>query len=244
MATSPLTQQRAPAAPIPKVCGLATASMIGGLVGLFTVGVGAIIGLGLGIVSLVRIARSAGRLVGRGRAIIGIVLSVASLAALVPLAIYAFDLADSTAATSDIYDLCRFARAYAGHHGGELPPRDTWPQEFATFLRDLPKDAPMYFVADGLPGQILDPGDPKKGRAYAMNGAPGLNLNRLAEPERTVLFFECEFGSSPSGGKELLPRTPRHVGKYLVGFCDGHMDLVPPEKINGLIWEPKAEGQR
>jgi len=66
------------------------------------------------------------------------------------------------------------------------------------------------------------------------------NTLQVPEPGRTVLFFECNFGGPPSGGPELLPPKPRHAGKYVIGFCDGHVDAVPPEKVNQLIWDPNV----
>jgi prepilin-type processing-associated H-X9-DG protein len=93
----------------------------------------------------------------------------------------------------------------------------------------------------GLPAAVMtDPGDDKGGRAYAMNAA--LN-GSIAYPDvgRTVLFFECRPGAPPAGGPDLLPDKPRHAGRYVIGFLDGHVESVAPEEVRRLIWQPKPE---
>lgn len=62
-----------------KTSGLAVASLVCGLLGLLTCGLGAIVGLILGIVGLMRIRQSGGALGGEGLAVAGIVVSGASL---------------------------------------------------------------------------------------------------------------------------------------------------------------------
>jgi len=59
----------------PKTSGLAIASLICGIAGLLTCGVGAAVGLVLGIVALVKISHSQGRMGGQGLAIAGVVVS-------------------------------------------------------------------------------------------------------------------------------------------------------------------------
>jgi prepilin-type processing-associated H-X9-DG protein len=85
---------------------------------------------------------------------------------------------------------------------------------------------------------LTDPSDPPGTRSYAMNSA--LAGATMAVNPGTVLFFECVPGSPPSGGRELLPPKPRHTHKYHIGFVDGHVEAVPPEKVNQLIWDPQA----
>jgi hypothetical protein len=62
-----------------KTSGLAVASLVCGLLGPLTCGLGAIVGLILGIVGLMRIRQSGGALGGEGLAVAGIVVSGASL---------------------------------------------------------------------------------------------------------------------------------------------------------------------
>jgi NADH:ubiquinone oxidoreductase subunit K len=70
-----------------KISGLAIASFVLGLAGPFTNGVCALIGLPLGIVALVQINRSQGKLDGKGFAIAGIVISAVMIAVCVVMII-------------------------------------------------------------------------------------------------------------------------------------------------------------
>ena len=62
-----------------KISGLAIASLVAGIFGLCTAGLGGIAGLILGIVALRRIGRSGGALRGRGLAIAGLIVSVCTV---------------------------------------------------------------------------------------------------------------------------------------------------------------------
>ena len=59
-----------------KTSGLAIAALVLGLLSIFTVGLTAIPAIILGIISLVIIEKSGGRITGRGFAIVGIVIPV------------------------------------------------------------------------------------------------------------------------------------------------------------------------
>lgn len=63
----------------PKTSGLAIASLICGIAGLCTFGLGGLVGLIMGIIGILKIGKSAGQLKGRGLAIGGIVASALSL---------------------------------------------------------------------------------------------------------------------------------------------------------------------
>ena len=62
-----------------KTAGLAIASLVAGILGLCTAGLGGIAGLILGIIALKKIGRSGGALRGRGLAIAGLIVSVCTL---------------------------------------------------------------------------------------------------------------------------------------------------------------------
>jgi prepilin-type processing-associated H-X9-DG protein len=66
----------------------------------------------------------------------------------------------------------------------------------------------------------------------------GKKLSEIPNPARTVLLFEAGFGSVPAGGQELLPNKPRGIGGYVIGFVDGHVECVTPERLDELIWSP------
>ncbi|MHC4461105.1 MAG: DUF4190 domain-containing protein [Planctomycetota bacterium] len=69
---APLTAER----PIVKTSGLAIAALVLGILSVFTCGITAIPVVILGIISLVQIGKSGGRLTGRGFAVVGIVVPV------------------------------------------------------------------------------------------------------------------------------------------------------------------------
>jgi hypothetical protein len=62
-----------------KTSDLAIASLVAGILGLCTAGLGGIAGLVLGIVALRKIGRSGGALRGRGLAIAGLIVSVCTV---------------------------------------------------------------------------------------------------------------------------------------------------------------------
>jgi len=233
--SAPPTQ---PPSGTPVRCGLATASLVCGILGPCTVGLAAIAGLILGIIALSRIAKSAGQLTGRGLAIAGIILSaatpvllaiVAMLAAiLLPALTHTRSRAQAAMSMSNMKQLCVAANAYAMDHDETLPPTDSWPEALRNY---------------GIDDQVLaDPSDAETGRMFAVNAYfEGRRMDRIAPPPRTVLFFECAPGAPPSGGPELLPEEPRHAGRYVFGFCDGHVESVAPEEVGRLIWQPKRE---
>ena len=62
-----------------KISGLAIASLVAGMLGLCTAGLGGIAGLILGVTALKRIGRSGGALRGRALAIVGLIVSTCTL---------------------------------------------------------------------------------------------------------------------------------------------------------------------
>ena len=232
--TPPGVESRRAGTPAPapkKTSGLAIASLVLGIVGPCTVGLGSIIGIILGIVGLVKIGKSAGAKGGQGLAIAGIVVSAAGLLVLpllagilLPAVFSALDTAKSAQSMNNVRQLCKAAQTYAASHRQQLPPADSWPQV-------LQEQA-------GLSADVMTDSDDDKGsRAYAMNAA--LEGKGIAENGRTVLFFECRPGALPAGGPDLLPDKPRHAGRYVIGFLDGHVESVAPEEVGRLIWQPK-----
>ncbi|UCG58489.1 MAG: protein kinase [Phycisphaerales bacterium] len=226
---SPDTGAGLPAAGV-KTSGMAIASLILGIGGIFTAGLTAIVGLVLGAIGLRAIRRSEGRLTGRGLAIAGVVTSVTSLFAvmliLTPMLIPALWRAKAVAmATKSLASARRIAIVFSLYvdENDKLPPADSWPEVVAPYIsseQDI----------------LYSPSDPQAGRAWAMNSK--LRTLNISRPAKTVLFFEAEFKSPPGGGPELLPRKPRQSKGYIIGFADFHVEFVPPELVEELIWEP------
>jgi hypothetical protein len=79
------------------------------------------------------------------------------------------------------------------------------------------------------------------GRPWAMNRLlGGVALTAVPKRGETVLFFECKPGSHPAGGPELVPAQPRREGRYVIGFVDGHAELVSPAELGRLVWNPQV----
>jgi predicted Ser/Thr protein kinase len=228
---SPDTDVRPPAAHV-ETSGMAIASLVLGISGIFTAGLGAIVGIILGIVSLRAIRRSAGQLSGRGLAIAGIVVSGTILfmivfllgpAIILPAIWRARAAATVTESMANAHQIAIAIGTYGEENNGKPPPADSWPDALEPYL--------------GKGREILSsPSNPDAGRAWAMN--PNLRTLNIPRGAGIVLFFEAEFGSPPSGGPELLPQKPRSEQGYIIGFADYHVEYVPPERLDELIWEP------
>ncbi|MHC4112633.1 MAG: DUF4190 domain-containing protein, partial [Planctomycetota bacterium] len=187
------------AQPLPsaKTSGLAIASLVLGICGIFTCGLTAIIGLILGIVGLCAISKRAEQLKGKGLAITGIVLSAISIvltpgilmALLIPALSSARTQAKDVVSMNLAKQICIAMVMYCDENDGRFPPADNWP------------DALDPYLGGGI---ILEsPFAPEAGRAWAMNkNLDGLKLRDIKQPARIVLIFESRPGSPPAGGPE------------------------------------------
>ena len=236
--------QQVPQGP-PKRSGMAIASLILGILGIVPCGIPSLVGLILGIISLLSIRKSMGRLTGQGLAISGIVVSSLTLilvpvisllvAIMLPAVNAARDLARQTVALSNMRQLSMATHMYAAEHDDRLPDPDNWLQQIKPY------------AGSDIDNLIRMPSSPKSGRAFAMNGwlvddsGAGILQSSLRYPSQTVLFFEAEDGSPLSGGPELLPGTPRGPTGYIIGFVDGHVEAVPAGNMDNLIWQPQDE---
>jgi phosphate/sulfate permease len=221
---------------VTKTSGLAIASLVLGICGFVACGITSIVGLILGIVGVGSIRKSAGQLKGEGLAIAGIVVSAISLilvpvmcimmAILMPALVRARSHARTAASLNNVKQACLAVILYCDEHDGKFPPADNWPDVLEPYL--------------GRDEKILSsPFDPDAGRAYAINAhLNGRQRSDIDQPHRTVLVFEARFGSPPSGGRELLPEKPRGRTGYVIGFLDGHLECVLPERLDELVWEP------
>ena len=230
-AKSPVAELRLPTVQV-ETSGTAIASLVLGISGIFTAGLGAIVGIILGIIALRAIRRGAGRIKGRGLAIAGILVSGMVLfmivflfgpAMILPALWRARTAARTAESMANARQIAIVIATYGEENDGRLPPADSWPDALEPYI--------------GKEREILSsPFNPDAGRAWAMNS----NLQTLDIPraDKTVLFFEAEFGSPPAGGPELLPQEPRWKEGYIIGFADYHAEYVPLERLDELIWEP------
>jgi hypothetical protein len=225
------------AQPLPsaKTSGLAIASLILGICGIFTCGLAAIVGLILGIVGLCAISKRAEQLKGKGLAIAGIVTSAFGIvlipfmaifmAILMPALVRARTQARTVVLKSYARQICLAMAMYCDDNDGSFPPAENWPDVLKPYI--------------GNEKILTSPFTPEAGRAWAMNkNLDGRKLSDIKQPYQVVLIFEARFNSPPAGGLELLPEGTQERKCYIIGFVDSHVECVPPESFDKLIWAP------
>ncbi len=235
----PITPGEIPASGPTKTSVMAIVSLVLGVLGFCTLGLGGLIGVILGIVALVSINKSAGRLGGQGLAIGGIIVSGAGLIAgpiiglvvvvpamLLPAIGAPRQAAINAMSMNSLRQVSVAAASYAMEYNDYLPRSDDWVDLLDAYVQDA--DAVVSLSRS-----------PEQGRAYAMNRLlDGLRYVDVSDPARTVLFYEAQFGSPLAGGSELLPAQPRYQQGYVIVFVDGHIENVIPEAIDSLAWQP------
>lgn len=230
-ASPPVLEARSPEEG--KLSRLAIASLVLGAVGLFTLGLSALLGLVLGIIALVRINNSRGALRGKGLAIGGTILSAffalmlpLLLALLLPALAQAKARAQSINCMNNLKQLALAGMMYANDHQGHFPSGDNW------------CDAVGPYVG-GRATFRCPTGDPEQPCHYAFNARlAGLDPKSLTNPARTVLFFETDGGWNRSGGPELLTNRPRHRNAVGLAFADGHCEIRTRTRLADLRWDP------
>lgn len=234
LGAAPATTASAPSATGSKTSGLAIASLVLGLVGFC--GVTAIIGMILGLVSLIKIGKSNGQIKGRGLAISGIIVS--SVMFLVFLAAAAGMLlpALNNARSQRQYDRPQYSdcgvnvkkialaiRLYADEHEGKCPPAAQWCDD----------------VLPNLDGRQIFKCPQRRGAesAYGFNAKlAGRTLSAI--PPDTVMIFETGQGWNTTGGEGEVVTSPPHGRHFIFGFADGSVRELTREEFTELRWEP------
>jgi prepilin-type processing-associated H-X9-DG protein len=224
----PLTAAQTPA----KTSGLAITSLVLGILGLC--GITALVGLILGIVALVKINRSGGRLSGQGLAIAGICVSAFMLLVSIPMTaamvLPALARAKSKAQTvncvNNVKQLNLGVLMYASDNSDKYPSANQW--------------CDAIVKQGGFEKAFHCPNASQSSRCdYAFNQKlSGLRTTDIQNPARTVLIFECNGGWNLSGGREQVVSHPRHAQRVVVGFADGHVESVSTSRLAQLVWDP------
>jgi len=216
-----------------KTSTLAIWSFVLALMGLFTLMITALPALICGIVGLVKIGNSEGRLKGKGLAIAGTVISFIgaiflSLMILTLALAKMHSLAPRIMCSSNLSSLHQALMVYAADHNGVYPSADNWCD--AIFKN--------YNVVNA--NQFCCPGsDAKVGQSsYAINiNVAGKKASEI--PPDTVLLFETSPGVNPAGGPEILS-TDNHRGNGCnVLFADGRVEFIKSEELSTLRWNPE-----
>ena len=224
----------APAAPAP-TCGLAIASLVCGVLGCL--GITALAGLVTGIMALVKINRSRGRVGGQGIAVAGVCVSgfmvfvsIGFLAALILPAVAQARAHTKThgraappiSCVNNVKQMGLGIRLYSVDHQDTFPAAVTWCDDIQASL-----DSPKAFVCSAdHSGQRC---------SYALNARLGGVKESTVDPH-TVLVFECKGGWNVNGGPADM--ISRHGGTYTVGFADGSVRQVRKSELATLRWDP------
>ncbi len=218
---------------IPKTSGLAITSLVLGILGMFTCGFTALFGLILGIIAMVKVKNSGGKLSGNGLALAGVIVSGVFLL-LIPLLILPAMLLPALAAAkqkaqeincvNNEKQLALAVRIYSGDHTNRFPLAVTWCDAITDEV--------------GAPKVFLCPAANAGGRCdYAFNTKLG-GLDEDKINPKTVMFFEADAGWNASGGPELMIGKARHARMFVVAFADGSVHQLRESQLGTLRWDP------
>jgi Domain of unknown function (DUF4190)/GYF domain 2 len=216
-------------APRAKMSALAITSLVLGPFGLFTCGIAALVGLILGIIAIVKIRNSEGRLTGFGLALAGTIVSAVFLVMLpavmlLPALAAAKQKAQEIVCVNNEKELALAVRIYAGSHNDQFPHATTWCDDIKA---DVPSE--KFFKCPAVvAGDRCD---------YAFNAKlDGLDENKIAP--QTVMIFEAEGGWNANGGADLMISKPRHARFFVVAYADGSVQQLTESQLGTLRWDP------
>jgi len=212
-----------------KTAGTAIAALVLGILTIFTCGITMIPALICGIIALVQIGGSNGRLKGTAMAIIGIVMPIVAIpiiallmGILMPAIGPSRTLAQRIVCGHNLSAIGKSMLVYAYDNDGEFPTPGKW--------CDL-----LIEQADATEKQFTCPAAEQKDTgSYAMN--PAVEKMGINSPADMVLIFESQPGWNQVGGPELLT-IDNHQGEGVnILFVDGHVEFIAPEDVPDLLW--------
>lgn len=211
--------------------GLAVASLVLGILGIFTCGLSAIVGLVLGIIAQIKINKSQGRLSGSGLTIAGICTSVISLALvllilpglLLPALARAKQKAMTINCVSNMKQMGLAMRMYSDDHTNQLPAAMAWSDSVSNYV--------------GSTNIFHCPADFHPGCSYAFNQKLDRQDLKQINPG-TVLLFESTAGWNASGGPEIMDSHRHGRDGCNVVLADGSVQMVRGAQLAKLRWDP------
>jgi len=219
-----------PEAPV-RTSGLAIAALVCGLFGFLILP--GLVGIILGVVALIGIQKSQGRLRGTGMAITGLCISGAFMlflpimaAMLLPALAKAKTRAQSIQCMNHVKQLNLALMMYATDNNDRFPPADQW----CDLIKPYTGGSTMMFQCPAEPG----------GRcAFSYNASlANQKLSNNQSPMKTVLVFSSADGWNQSGGRDLAKAHKHGARTITVGFADGHTEMRRIEQMQSLQWEP------
>ncbi|MGA2854570.1 MAG: DUF4190 domain-containing protein [Verrucomicrobiota bacterium] len=227
---SPAMPAAAPATPA-KTSGMAVTSLVLGILGVFTCGITALFGLILGIIAMVKVKNSGGKLKGGGLALAGTIVSGIFLfmipifaAMMLPALGAAKQKAMEINCVNNVKQLALAIRIYSGDNKDKFPPAATWCDAIKTYA--------------GSEKIFKCPAANSSSRSdYAFNAKlDGIEESKI-DPQ-TVMIFESDGGWNANGGSELMIGKPRHARMFVVAFADGSVQQLSQSRLNTLRWNP------
>lgn len=222
----------------PQTSGMAIASLVLGICGLFIPILAPLIGLILGIVALGQIGGSRGRQTGSGLAIAGICVSALMLlimpAMLFPVFMRARQSARKVQCLSNMKNLAVALQMYMADWDGAGSPAMSTADTWCDTLDEYVKNRDVYRCPSA---RGLDCG-------FALNSELGFTpVAGVADSGRAVAIFESDQGWNAIGGRETLVPEPRHLGGDNWGYMDGHAKWWPRGGAgDALQWELEQGG--
>jgi prepilin-type processing-associated H-X9-DG protein len=211
------------------VSGWATTALVLGILSAFTCLLTALPAIVVGIVAMVKIGNSNGRLKGVGMAVAGMVLPFVLLpfmaigmGILMPALARTRQLAVRMTCATNLQELGKAMVLYANDYNDRFPTTSKW----CDLLTQYAGVAPQAFQCKGGGGEGPC--------SYAMNKAlEGLGTN---VPPDMVLLFETTPGWNQTGGAEILTVDNHQGDGCNVLFVDTHVEFVKPEGLAKLRW--------
>jgi len=218
--------------PVPdaRTSKLAVASLVLAVLSFFTLFITAIPAFILGLVSIFKIEKSAGRLNGRGLAIAGVAVPALSLPVvallagiLMPALARVKAMAQRAACGTNMRCLGNAMILYADDNNGKYPDTSKW----CDLLIEHTGVSEEQFRCISAPEGPCN---------YAMNKA----IEKLGPdaPADMVLLFETSAGWNQAGGREILTADNHRGDGCNVLFNDLHVQFVKMADINDLKWSP------
>jgi prepilin-type processing-associated H-X9-DG protein len=221
------TPAQAPALGV-KTSGLATASFVLGILSFCTFFITSIPAIILGIVGLVKIRKSGGKLKGNGFAIAGIVMALTIPILMIPILMHVRQIAYRLVCGTNMSLIGMELLVYINDYDDSFPI----PSEWCDLLIKHAKVKPSLVK----PSTLRCFGATEGPCNFAMN--KNIEQYGLRSSPDMVLLFETHPGWNQSGGPEILT-TDNHKGEGCnVLFMDFHVDFVKKEDLDDLKWKP------
>ena len=215
----------------PKTSPMAIWSLILGIAGLVTCGLGSIAGVILGILGLKQVKEKPTEFTGSGLAIAGIVVSCLTVfigifamlaAVLFPVFARARESAYTSKCQLNVKQLGQAMMMYSNDYDSKYPPAANWCDLIKPHVKK--------------PTDFKCPAVIEKECGYGFNSAlGGISEGQITNPADLVSIFESDGGWNANGARDAMIAKPRHM-KFSVGFADTHVEGVYPNNESRLQW--------